>query len=44
MALSKLSGILQTEPKFRFRQVYQALYGELISDWAQASVLPLNLR
>lgn len=44
MDLSKLSGILQTEPKFRFRQVYQALYGELISDWAQASVLPLNLR
>lgn len=44
MDLSKLSAILQTEPKFRFRQAYQALYGELISDWSQASVLPLALR
>jgi len=44
MDLSKLSSILQTEPKFRFRQAYQALYGELISNWSQASVLPLALR
>lgn len=44
MDLSKLSGILQAEPKFRFRQAYQALYREFISNWSQASVLPLSLR
>lgn len=44
MDLSKLSGILQTEPKFRFRQAYQALYQDMISSWSQASVLPLALR
>ncbi len=44
MDLSKLSAILQTEPKFRFKQAYQALYVDLITDWAQASVLPLALR
>lgn len=44
MDLSKLSSILQTEPKFRFRQAYQALYLDLINDWQEASVLPLSLR
>jgi 23S rRNA (adenine2503-C2)-methyltransferase len=44
MDLSKLSFILQNEPKFRFAQAYQALYRDLISDWQQASVLPLSLR
>ncbi|MCF7860502.1 23S rRNA (adenine(2503)-C(2))-methyltransferase RlmN [Patescibacteria group bacterium] len=44
MNLSKLSEILQAEPKFRFKQVYQALYLDLIDDWQQASVLPLALR
>lgn len=44
MDLSKLSSILQLEPKFRFRQAYQALYQDLINDWSQASVLPLSLR
>jgi len=44
MNLSKLSEILQAEPKFRFKQVYQAIYLDLIDDWQQASVLPLALR
>ncbi|MBN2884905.1 23S rRNA (adenine(2503)-C(2))-methyltransferase RlmN [Patescibacteria group bacterium] len=44
MNLSKLSEILQAEPKFRFKQVYQALYIDLVDDWQQVSVLPLALR
>jgi 23S rRNA (adenine2503-C2)-methyltransferase len=44
MDLSQLSKVLQKEPKFRFKQVYQALYQDLISDWQEASVLPLALR
>lgn len=44
MNLSKLSQVLQKEPKFRFKQIYHALYQDLISDWSQASVLPLALR
>ena len=44
MDLSKLSEIIQAEPKFRFKQVYQAIYVDLIDDWKQASVLPLSLR
>ncbi len=44
MDLSNLSNILLSEPKFRFRQTYQALYQDLIGDWNQASVLPLSLR
>jgi len=44
MDISKLSEILQSEPKFRFKQAYQALYRDLIDDWSKASVLPLSLR
>jgi adenine C2-methylase RlmN of 23S rRNA A2503 and tRNA A37 len=44
MDLSKLSQILQGEAKFRFKQVYQSLYQDYISDWQQISVLPLSLR
>lgn len=44
MNLSQLSTVLQPEPKFRFQQVFQALYKDLISDWQEASVLPLALR
>lgn len=44
MDLSQLSTLLQKEPKFRFQQVFQALYQDLISDWQEASVLPLALR
>ncbi|MDP3837025.1 MAG: 23S rRNA (adenine(2503)-C(2))-methyltransferase RlmN [bacterium] len=44
MDLSKLSQILQTEPKFRFKQAYQALYQDLVESWSDVSVLPLSLR
>lgn len=44
MNITKLSEILQSEPKFRFKQAYQALYQDLIDDWSKASVLPLSLR
>lgn len=44
MNLSKLSNILKKEPKFRFQQAFKSLYQDVISDWSQASVLPLSLR
>jgi 23S rRNA (adenine2503-C2)-methyltransferase len=44
MNLSKLSDILQTEPKYRFAQVNQALWQDFISSWQEVSSLPKNLR
>lgn len=44
MNLSKLSNILQSEPKYRFAQVNKALWQDYISSWQEASMLPKNLR
>lgn len=44
MNLDNLQSILKEEPAYRTKQVYQALYINLISDWDQASGLPKSLR
>lgn len=44
MNLSKLSSILQTEPKYRFAQVNQALFKDYISSWEEVNNLPKVLR
>jgi len=44
MNLNKLSKILQTEPKYRFAQVNQALFKDFISSWDEVNNLPKALR
>lgn len=44
MNLSKLSSILQAEPKYRFSQVNKAVWQDFISSWQEVSNLPKNLR
>ena len=44
MKLDKLSIILQTEPKYRFVQVNQALFKDFISSWDEVKNLPKALR
>ena len=44
MNLSKLSNILQTEPKYRFVQVNKAVWQDFISSWQEVSSLPKVLR
>lgn len=44
MNISQLSEVLKNQPKFRFKQAYQAVYQDYISDWQEASVLPIALR
>lgn len=44
MNLTKLSGILQTQPKYRFAQVNKAIWQDFISSWQEVSNLPKDLR
>lgn len=44
MDLVNLKNILRDQPKFRYKQVEKAIYQELISDWSEATSLPLALR
>lgn len=44
MNLTKLSNILQTEPKYRFAQVNKAVWQDFISSWQEVSNLPKALR
>ncbi len=44
MNLTKLSAILQTQPKYRFAQVNKALWQDFISVWQEVSSLPKDLR
>lgn len=44
MNLEKLKLVLEGQPKFRYKQVYQAIYTDLIGDWMENSTLPLSLR
>lgn len=44
MNLSKLSSILQTEPKYRYVQVNKAVWQDFISSWQEVSNLPKGLR
>jgi len=44
MDSKKLTLILEHEPKFRLKQIKRALFFDLISDWNEATVLPIQLR
>lgn len=44
MDISALSQVLAGQPEYRFRQVNQAVFQDLISDWNEASSLPKSLR
>jgi len=44
MNLKSLETILASEPKYRIKQVYQAVFVNLIDDWSKASNLSLALR
>jgi len=44
MNLTKLSGILQAQPKYRFAQVNKAIWQDFISSWQEVSNLPKDLR
>lgn len=44
MNLSKLSSILQAEPKYRYVQVNKAVWQDFISSWQEVSNLPKGLR
>ncbi|MCF6276863.1 MAG: 23S rRNA (adenine(2503)-C(2))-methyltransferase RlmN [Candidatus Magasanikbacteria bacterium] len=44
MNFDKIKIILKDEPKFRFKQVFKAIFVDLIFDWNQNTTLPLYLR
>ncbi len=44
MDIQKLKLTLQNEPKFRFKQAWQAVFKDLISNWNDNTTLPKNLR
>lgn len=44
MDLKKINLILAGEPTYRYRQANQAVYQQLVSSWAEATVLPQALR
>ena len=44
MNLKNLRSVLKKQPKFRFRQIKQAVFKDLIGDWSEVSTLPFMLR
>lgn len=44
MNLKKLEKIIANQPKYRIKQIYQAIFNNLINDWTKISNLPLALR
>ncbi|MFA6098346.1 MAG: 23S rRNA (adenine(2503)-C(2))-methyltransferase RlmN [Patescibacteria group bacterium] len=44
MNLDKLNLLLQEQKPYRIKQAKKAIYQEFISDWEQATTLPLDLR
>lgn len=44
MEINKLKNILKNEPNYRLKQAYKALYKDLIVNWSEATVFPLELR
>lgn len=44
MRFTELNSVLSSQPAYRLSQVHQAVFGDLITDWSQASTLPLTLR
>jgi len=44
MNLKLLNNLLKNEPKYRLKQVYKVLFVDFISNWQEATVLPVSLR
>lgn len=44
MNLEKIEQVIQKEPSYRTKQIKKCLFQDLIDDWSQATVLPLELR
>jgi 23S rRNA (adenine2503-C2)-methyltransferase len=44
MNIAKIQEILKDEPKFRAKQVYEAVFAKFIEDWDEATNLPSALR
>jgi 23S rRNA (adenine2503-C2)-methyltransferase len=44
MNIKKIQEILRDEPKFRIKQVYEAIFAKFIEDWDEATNLPIALR
>lgn len=44
MDFKKLNSLLEDQPKYRLKQVGEAIFRNLISDWSEAGNLPLALR
>jgi 23S rRNA (adenine2503-C2)-methyltransferase len=44
MDIKKIQEILKDEPKFRLKQVYQAIFQKFIENWDEVTVLSLALR
>lgn len=44
MELESLKKVLREEPAFRFKQAEKAVFSDFISDWSEATNLPLALR
>lgn len=44
MDLSKLKEVLADQPKFRYKQVYEAVYKRFIDSWGEAGNIPKELR
>lgn len=44
MKIDNLSKVLANQPSYRFKQVYRAIFLDLLGDWSLATNLPLTLR
>ena len=44
MNLEKLKSVLKEEPAYRFKQVWRAVFVDLISGWNECTTLPKYLR
>ncbi|MFA7244706.1 MAG: 23S rRNA (adenine(2503)-C(2))-methyltransferase RlmN [Candidatus Magasanikbacteria bacterium] len=44
MNIDKLKEVLREQPKFRYKQVWQAVFVDLIEDWNENTTLPKALR
>ena len=44
MNIDNFKLVLKGEPKFRFKQVWQAIFIDLISDWNENTTLPIVMR
>jgi len=44
MNIKKIQEILKSEPKFRVKQAYEAIFSRFVEDWDEISSLPITLR